>query len=375
VTRLRVGVLGAGLIAQIEHVPNLLRLRERFEVVRVADPSAAARAFMRERFGLPGCEGLEQLLGERLDALLVASPDFTHVEAVLQGLGAGLHVFSEKPLCYGPAEADRILAARERAGRVVQVGYMKRFDPSYELALGSLPGDAARLRYVSVEVNEADPGYHMSHHPSRRGDDVPPALLAAGRAETERQVAAALGGAVDPLTFRGFTTAYCSSLVHEVNAVHGIFERLGIEDVEVVGAEVFAGGDGGSGTARFNGGDGLWQMMHLLVPGLADYKERIALYWDDAVLELVFPSPYLNHQQTELVVHTSQGPRYERRLLRHGYEEAYLRELEGFWAAVVEGAPQRNTVEQARRDQALLCELGRLAARPPVARPGRAARA
>jgi predicted dehydrogenase len=257
---------------------------------------------------------------------------------------------------------------------VVQIGYMKRFDPSYEEALEVLPGDGQRLRYVSVEVNEADAAYHMAQHPSRKSDDVPAAVLAAGRAETERQVAAALGGAVDPLAYRAFTTAYCSSLVHEVNAVHGLFERLGIDDVAVTGAEVFAGGDGGAGTARFNGQSGLWQMVHLMVPGLADYKERIALYWDDAVLELVFPSPYLNNQQTELLVHRSRGHRYERRFLRNGFQEAYLRELEYFWGTVVEGQPPRNTVEQARRDQALLCELGRLAARPG-ARAERKARA
>ena len=42
-TRIRVGVIGAGGIAQIEHVPNLLRLKDRFEVLGVYDPSATAR--------------------------------------------------------------------------------------------------------------------------------------------------------------------------------------------------------------------------------------------------------------------------------------------------------------------------------------------
>ncbi len=362
-TRLRIGVFGAGTIAQVEHVPNLLRLSDRFEVVRVADPSAAARGFLLERYGVPGCETLEQLLGERLDALLIAAPDFTHLGATQQALSAGLHVFCEKPVCYGPQDVDLLIAARDRARRVVQVGTMKRFDPSYEMALEALPGGAEGLRYISVEVNESDAAYQLAQHPSRRSDDLPEALVAAGRAETDRQVRAALGGAVDPLTFRGFTTAYCSSLVHEVNAVHGLLQRLGIEDVAAVGAEVFAGGDGGAGTARLNGEKGLWQMVHLMVPDLADYKERIALYWNDAVLELVFPSPYLNHQQTELILHRSQGQRYERRFLRNGYQEAYVRELEGFWAAAVEGRPPRNTLEEARRDQALLCDLARLAAR------------
>src|SRR5262249_28261739 len=131
-SRLRVGVLGAGLIAQIEHVPNLLKLRDRFDLVAVADPSAEARAFMEGRFGLKTLVNLEALLNERLDALLIAAPDFAHLPAVLSALGAGLHVFCEKPLCYGISDADRVIAAREKAGRIVQVGYMKRFDPSYE---------------------------------------------------------------------------------------------------------------------------------------------------------------------------------------------------------------------------------------------------
>jgi len=362
-TRLRTGVFGSGLIAQIEHIPNMLAERDMFEVVRVADPSPAARDFIGQRFGVATCETLEELLGERLDALVVCAPDFTHQRAIVAALGAGLHVFCEKPLCYGVAEADDILAARDKAGKVVQVGYMKRFDRSYEAALDALSGIRSALRYVSVEVNEADFPHHIAHHASRREADVPAALIEEGRAETERQVTAAIGHPLDPLTFRGFTTAFCSSMVHDVNAVHGLFDRLGVGDGEVIAASVFAGGDGGSCTVRLKGGAAEWQMMHLMVPKLADYRERIALYFDDSLVELIFPSPYLNNQQTELILHRTDGDRHERTMVRAGYEEAYVRELRGFWRAVVEGEPVRNTVEEARRDQALLCATGRLAAR------------
>lgn len=362
-TRLRTGVFGGGLIAQIEHVPNLLALKDKFEVVRVADPSATARGFFEERFGLPGCATLDQLLEENLDALVVCSPDFTHKAAVLAGLAKGLHVFSEKPLCYSSAEADEIIAARDLAGRVVQVGYMKRFDRSYEAAIEALSANRSDLRYVSVEVNEADFPYHIAHHESRKSNDISAALIAAGRAETESQVTAAIGRKLDPLTFRGFTTAFCSSLVHDVNAVHGLLDALGVPDGEVAAASIFAGGDGGSGTVRLNGGSAEWHMVHLMVPNLADYRERIAVYFDDWQLELVFPSPYLNNQQTDLIIHRSEGDRYERTLVRGGYEEAYVRELAAFWDAAANGAPVRNTVEHARRDMALLVQMGQKAAR------------
>ena len=97
--RIRIGVIGAGHIAQIEHVPNLLRLKDRFEVTGVADPSRTARAFIAERYGLATYESIEQLLHEPLDAVVIASPDALHKEHVLSALKLGLHVFCEKPLC------------------------------------------------------------------------------------------------------------------------------------------------------------------------------------------------------------------------------------------------------------------------------------
>ena len=85
---LRIGVFGLGMISQVEHVPNLQKLRNKFQIVAAADPSPAARAFAQEQFGLRTMETLDDLLNEKLDALLVASPDFTHVAAVKAGLSA-----------------------------------------------------------------------------------------------------------------------------------------------------------------------------------------------------------------------------------------------------------------------------------------------
>src|SRR5439155_10893943 len=94
-----------------------------------------------------------------LDAIVVCSPHGTHAEVVLAALDAGLHVFVEKPMCITVADADAIVAARDRSGKVVQVGTMKRHDPAVEALLESLPDSAADLRYVSVVVNdpEAEP--------------------------------------------------------------------------------------------------------------------------------------------------------------------------------------------------------------------------
>ena len=361
-TILRTGVIGAGLIAQIEHIPNLTRMRQRFAPTVVCDPSPAARAFVAETFGVPAVATVEELLDHRLDAALVASPDALHLDHVLAAFAAGLHVFCEKPLCYGTADIDRLIQARDRAGRVGQVGYMKRFDPSYEAALRLLPGDADRLRFVSVEVNDPDAWPFVRHHAHRRAADVDPLLAERARAMQREQVARAVEVPLAGDLYTGFTAAYCSSLVHDVNAVHGLLDALGVPEGEVVGAQLFAGGDGGLGTVRLLGGRAVWSMTHLTVPALADYTERIALYFDHAILELIFPSPWLNHQPTRLPVRRSDGHALRMEEVRTGFEAAYARELEGFWASVVEGVPVRNPFEDARRDQRLLCALAARAA-------------
>src|SRR5450756_1519871 len=104
-------------------------------------------------------------------------------------------------------------------------------------------------------------------------------------------------------------------------------------------------------------------MCHLFVPKLADYQERISLYFDDAVFDLTFPSPYLNHFPTRLNVARSQGNVWQKTEYRASYEEAFIRELIGFWQSVVEGKAVRNTVEAAARDLRLAAELASVAIR------------
>ena len=82
------------------------------------------------------------------------------------------------------------------------------------------------------------------------------------------------------------------------------------------------------------------------------------------LIELIFPSPWLNHQPTRLIVRRSDAHVLNTQETRAGFEEAYIRELEGFWSSVIEGAPVRNGFEDARRDQRLLCALAAHAAGP-----------
>ncbi len=355
--RVKVGIIGAGGIAQVEHVPNLLRLRAQFEILGVYDPSATVRAFIARQYGLAVFDDLDSLMALALDAIVISSPDPLHHEQILAAFARGFHVFCEKPLCYSVSDIDDVVTARDKTGKVLQVGYMKRFDPSYQAALARLPGTAKTLRYVSVEVNDPDAWPFIRHHAWCRGEDVPAGLITATREKQRQQIERAVKIPLDAMSYRGFAGAYCSSLVHDVNAVHGLLDALHVPDGEIVGAQLFAGGEGGQGAVRLLGGQAMWNMVHLTVPSLAEYRERVTMFFDDASLELEFPSPYLNHQPTRLIIKTSDGHELHSEEIRTGYEEAFVEEMKGFWSAIAEGTPVRNTAEHARRDMALLLGL------------------
>jgi predicted dehydrogenase len=308
----RIGVVGAGLVAQVVHLPRLAELEDRFEVVGLAEPDETVRARVAHRHGVETVCGDHRELVGAVEAVVVCSPDSTHAEIVLDSLAAGLHVLVEKPLCLTTEDADRIVKARDRSGLVVQVGYMKRFDPAYEAL------EPAELLHVATTTY--DPGLAAEFGPP---------------------------GAVDRPA-----DPFLGALVHDVNAVHGL---VGTGGRAVDG---FARPDGrtAGGTVVLPNGV-RWTLAWLRIDGLGDFRQHLALYGRDDVRELEFPAPYLHKAPTVYRHRTRGGVTHERR----SWQEAYVRQLEHFHDCVTAGATCRTPPEQARADIELLTALRELA--------------
>ena len=358
--RLRVGLIGAGLVGQAAHAHFLWDERERFEFVALADASAVVRAAVGDRYGIaerhPSIDGL---LGLGLDALVVAVPDAFHADVACRGLEAGMHVLCEKPMALSLEECDRIAAARDASGRVLQVGTMKRYDPAYRRLLELLPASAADVQYVSIEVRDPDQGPFVAHLPMTDATDLAPELRADLGSRMSTTIHAAAGGEPPPGGARAFE-AYLSSLVHDVSLLQGVLEHLGEPWCEQ--ADDGAWWDGGravSLSAVLPGG-GRAHLVHHNLPGVNDYRERMTLHCRDRVLELTFPSPYLMHKPTRLVEHRSDGPIGLRSSEHHAsYEEAFREELRAFADACAGRAPVVTPVEAGRADVALLLDAYR----------------
>jgi predicted dehydrogenase len=361
-SRLRVALFGAGLVGQAVHAPTLSDDHERFDFVAVADPSAMARTAVAARYGVPhAVASLEEALAFGLDAVVIAVPNAAHTPAVLTALGAGVHVFCEKPLAVTLAECDEILAAR--GDRVVQVGYMKLYDPAVERMVRLLTDGPAELVYLSVEVN--DPGYEpfVDHLGLVDPRDVPPALVEDTRrrgADAVREALRAEPDAAQTHAFGGFL----ASLIHDVSLAHHFLGALGVTVPRPIADAAYFDGGRGVSLDWTLPADGRAHLEHHRLPGVADYRERITAYCRDRILELTFPSPYLRHVPTRLVERRSDGSVAGLETIDHrvSYEEAFRTELRAFHASITTGLPVRATVEAARTDLVAVMDGFRLAA-------------
>jgi predicted dehydrogenase len=353
----RVGVVGGGLVAQAEHLPYLSSLRDRFSLVALAEPSLTVREALGARYGLAGLHADYRSLLDAggVDAVVVSSTHGTHAEVALAALEAGLHVFVEKPMCITLRDADAIVAARDRAGRVVQVGTMKRYDPAYERLLGELPDSAETLRYVSVVVNDPEFEPFFEHGEIVRSTDVPRELIEATRRQEAEQVTRAVGSGGQDVV-RAFSESFLGSLLHDLNVVHGMLERMGEPlPAEVVSGDWWNDGRAVYGALRLQNGarvDAAWiQLLDTF-----EYRETIQFMFAEEVHLLEFPSPWLKQHPTTYRRSRKDGRSADARIV-NAYDESFSRELRHFHDCIVDGAPCRTPPEGARLDIDVLTQM------------------
>lgn len=368
--RLRVGVIGCGGIAQMMHLPYLHSLPELFEIAALGDLSPGVLERMGDKYKVPANRRFtdyRELVAQDLDAVLVLTGG-NHHPHTLAALRAGEHVFVEKPLCYTVGEADEAIDAARQARRKLMVGYMKRFDPGYRYAQQQVRA-ARDVRYVQINtLHPAEHGY-VQHHRLVRFDDISPGVLAPLLREDEASAVRAVGNVSRSLR-ETYVNVMLGSMVHDINALRGLlgepetvlFTQLWPPETQDVCIS--------TGLQYPNEARVIFTWAYLAE--LRDYFEEIAVMFSAGRIRIQFPSPFLRHVPTPVVVQRMEDGALVSQNVIVSYEEAFQQELIAFHDCIVNDRPSPSDGASARTDIEILQKIfARLA---PAGLGGEAAR-
>ena len=130
---INVGVIGAGRIGRV-HAENLAYRIPGVKLVAIADVIVDAAKKLAADLGVPAAYQDHQVImqDKQIDAVVICSSTDTHAQMIEEAAAAGKHIFCEKPIALDLPKIDHALRAVDKAGIKLQVGFNRRFDPSFK---------------------------------------------------------------------------------------------------------------------------------------------------------------------------------------------------------------------------------------------------
>jgi myo-inositol 2-dehydrogenase / D-chiro-inositol 1-dehydrogenase len=151
---LNVGIIGAGRIGKV-HAASLAHRIPCARILAIADVNGESARQVAAQFGIPTAadDPAAVLENKDIDAVLICASTDTHARLTVAAAQAGKHIFCEKPIAHGLRDIDEALAAVEKAGVRLQVGFNRRFDANFRRVRQAIEtgeiGEPALLHIIS----------------------------------------------------------------------------------------------------------------------------------------------------------------------------------------------------------------------------------
>lgn len=157
--KVRIGIVGAGKISEVLHIPNTI-LSEYAQLVAIADPNPQRlEHFRRKLENVRFYEDYRQMLEkEDIDAVIVATPNALHAEVSIAALEKGKNVLVEKPMATNSEDALKMIEAAKKNRKVLMVNHSQRFFPHHIKAKEIVQsGVLGEIRLVKTMFGHAGP--------------------------------------------------------------------------------------------------------------------------------------------------------------------------------------------------------------------------
>ncbi len=332
---LRLGVVGAGTISQLAHLPAA-EMAGGVEVVALCDsrPDLLALVAAHRHIFATFASVDDLLADDTIDAVDLCVPTIAHDELSVRALGAGKHVLVEKPMASTVPRARRMVEAAHSSGRTLMIGHHKRFDPgceqSFEVLRAGRIGTPRLLTYPFGTGNWTEPS--------------PERILSTAEPQTpwEYEYPFAAG---DPRLCT-YWAMLLEMFTHMTNLVRWLVGDPGW----ILSAQPVRGAVRGTLTLGWGDDAGDAQGFFTDGPHYAAnvWNEVLTIYGDEGRVEVVLPpNVYVNKPARVRVFEAAAGTDT---LLPEVYGWAFAREIEHFARAIRDGEPVRTSPEDTLKD-------------------------
>jgi predicted dehydrogenase len=354
--RIKVGIIGCGAIAQIQHLPHLRELDDQFAIAGLADLSPKLLEAVGADYGVPAERQFldyRELVRSDVDAVIVC-PSGSHAPASIAAAEAGKHVLVEKPMCTTVAEAQAMAAAADKAGVILMVAYMKRHEPAYQFAQARVQA-MSDIRFVQVNHLHPDNDLHTAEFKVRRFNDIAASVREDWQQEQRRLVAQALdypAGATVPDDMLFAYNIILGSMIHDIGNLHGLFGP----PQRVLSAEIWQNGRAVSTVLDY--GDGKRAVCSWVdLPELWDFKETLEVYGAQERVIVSFPTGFARGLPSTVTMHGMNSDRTPWRQEYQWHDNPFKLELLHFGDCIRAGKSPITTGREAIADIALVGDI------------------
>lgn len=156
-SKLRIGIIGCGGIANQKHMPAMKNNNDLCEIVATCDIIKDRALKAAEEFGVTGCKVYEDyrdlLDNPEVEVVHICTPNVSHSEITIAAFEAKKHVYVEKPMSHSTEEAEKMVAAWKKSGMQFTVGYQNRFRAEVQnLHAACEAGDLGEIYYAKAHA-------------------------------------------------------------------------------------------------------------------------------------------------------------------------------------------------------------------------------
>ncbi len=232
-SKMNVAVAGFGWWGK--QIVKCLATTDRLKVVTVADPAPPTDApELAQKYDFRLVRDFEAVLADKeIEGVILTTPNGLHEEQTIQGFAAGKNMFCEKPLTMTAAGARRMVAAAQKAGKVLGIGHERRYEPAFE-DLFKLVEAGQIGRLLSIEANVSHNQFQALPNDNWRKDpNMMPAGLYTGTGIHMTDIFCAMAGRpvevraeADTLVFDKPMEDYVRAKILFNSGVHAMFSAL-----------------------------------------------------------------------------------------------------------------------------------------------------